>query len=90
MKKILVLELDNEYGMLRNTNNCDYYNYFKYSNNNKIQKILKKTNVIIASLFFGMWKNKIQEYYMCVLFDRGFNKLVTKYIKKRNEIVLKT
>ena len=42
MSKILVLELDNEYGMLRNADNIDYYNYFKYSNKNIIQKIIKK------------------------------------------------
>lgn len=84
MSKILVLELDNEYGMMRNTTECDYYNYFKYNNNNKIQKILKKTCLFFAKLFFGDWKKKIETYEICILFDRGFNKLISKYIKEKN------
>lgn len=84
MSKVLVLELDNEYGMMRNTNECDYHNYFKYNNNNKIQKVLKKTCLFLAQRFFGEWKRKIKSYDICILFDRGFNKLVSKYIKKQN------
>ena len=84
MKKFLVLELDNEYGMLRNTKACDYFNYFKYKDNNKIQKVLKKSILPIAYIFWGDWKKKIKDYQYCILFDRGFNKLVTKYIRIKN------
>lgn len=84
MRKILVLELDNEYKMMRNTINCDFCNYFKYSNKNIIQKIMKKSMLIFSKKFLGNWSKKICEYDMCILFDRGFNKLVTKFIKSQN------
>lgn len=84
MGKILVLELDNEYKMMRNTSNCDFCNYFKYSNKNIIQKIMKKSILFFSKKFLGNWSKKIKEYDMCILFDRGFNKLVTKFIKAQN------
>ena len=84
MSKILVLELDNEYGMLRNADNIDYYNYFKYSNKNIVQKIIKKLELNISSIFFNEWKNKIEEYDTVIMFDRVFNKVVTRYIKHKN------
>ena len=84
MGKILVLELDNEYKMMRNTFNCDFCNYFKYSNKNIIQKIMKKSMLLFSKKFLGNWSKKICEYDMCILFDRGFNKLVTKFIKAQN------
>lgn len=85
MKKILVLELDNEYKMLRNTTNSDVYNYYKYSNNNIIQKVIKKLELSLTSIFFGNWKKKIELYDVFILFDRGFNKTVTRYIRKKNK-----
>ena len=75
MGKVLVLELDNEYGMLRNADNIDYYNYFKYSNKNIIQKIIKKLELNISSIFFNEWKNKKVSVIMGVYNPKDKEKL---------------
>jgi len=82
--KTLILELDNEYGMLKTTDEIDYYNYYKYDNKNIFQKIIKKMKLGISYFFFGEWKKKLEYYDCAILFDRGFNSIVSKYIKKKN------
>jgi len=84
MKKTLILKVDNDDIVLRKLENCDIEKYYNCNVKNFIFRVFKKFNLKISSVFLGKWKKNIKDYKVVILFDNGYSKIVTRYIKKKN------
>ena len=87
-KKILILDYNNGYGMLRNDKNVYFSNYYKiYKSNfmNYLRKFVKHFCPLFLFIFFDNWKKNLNKYDTIVMFDSGYNSNVAKYIKKEKQ-----
>ena len=65
--------------------------YNKYNRKTIFFKIIKKFKLSAIKIYLGSWKRNIGEYNKIIIFDNGYVKAVSKYIKKKNkncEIIL--
>lgn len=70
---------------IRNSNLEKMYNdYERYKVASFFKKIIFKFKIPIYYMFFGRWKNDIKKYNTFIIFDSVYDKLVTRYIKKKN------
>ena len=86
-KKILILDYNNGYGILRNDKNVTFANYYKIYKNkmlNYFRKFIKKFLPFFLKFFFDDWKENINKYDIIIMFDSGYNSNIPKYIKKKN------
>lgn len=79
----------------------DYYYFFKYINcpnlekmyndyeeyklTSFLKKLIFKFKIPIYSIFLGKWKKNIRKYNTVIIFDSVYSKVITRYIKKKNE-----
>lgn len=64
----------------------DLYSFYELKKKNTIFfKFIYKFNIPLFSLFYDKWKKKLDKYKYIILFDNGYNKNITKYIKKKNK-----
>ncbi len=62
----------------------DIFNYYS-KKNGLLFKIIKKFNLPFLSIYFGEWKNILNQYKTIILFDNGFDNQIPKYIRKKNK-----
>lgn len=84
MNKILILKIDNEDENLRKTEYCDIEKYYNCKVNNIVFRVFKKLDLKISNIFIGKWKKDILKYQTVILFDNGYSKIITRYIKEKN------
>ena len=79
-KKIMLLKPGNKNMFFPYIENV--FEYYKHKN--FLFRILNKMNSYYISLFYGVWKEKLNSYDVVILFDTGFNYNIPKYIKRKN------
>lgn len=92
MKEILLLKYSSDINLTRENNICDIREYYAkttdYCYFKKLRKFLfKVANKLrcIHIFFSNSWKYNLKQYNKFILFDYGYNKQVSKYIKKHNK-----
>lgn len=59
--------------------------YYACTQKNIIFRASRKLNLPIFSLFFGKWKKNICSFDKIILFDNGYHKKISQYIRKKNK-----
>lgn len=62
-----------------------YNNYEEYKMASLLKKIMFKFKIPVYSIFLGKWKKDIRKYSTVIIFDSVYSKVITRYIKKKNE-----
>ncbi len=63
----------------------DVMNYYWCKQENFLLRIIRKYNLPFGKLFYGVWKNKLNDYDVVILFDSLFYYGIPQYIKKKNK-----
>lgn len=62
----------------------DIFNYYS-KENSLLFKVIKKLNLPFLNIYFGEWKNVLNQYKTIILFDNGFDNQIPKYIRRKNK-----
>lgn len=60
------------------------YSFFNVKETNVMYRLFIKLKLPLY-IFFGRWKKAIKKCDEVIIFDNGYNKQITKYIKKKNK-----
>lgn len=82
-KKILIIKSNKSDVFFDEFQNIE--SYYKCSVNNILLRLFRKFNIPFISIFYGEWKNKLNEYDIVILFDNGYSNYIPQYIKRRNK-----
>lgn len=83
-KRILILKSTNYDPVIRESENVKLCSYYTCNISNLFLRVFKRLQLRSTSIFFGKWKKDIKNYDYIILFDNGYNRLVTSYIKRIN------
>ena len=81
-KKTLILKKNNKDVFFENISEIE--KYYWCSTRNFFLRIFIKFKLPFLSIFFESWKKNIKKYNYIIVFDNGYNKKITEYIKKKN------
>lgn len=84
--KVLILREPKNSYFLQYLDFKDLYSFYEPKKKKTIFfKLIYKFNIPLFFLFFDKWKKNLNKYKYVIIFDNGYNKNITKYIKKKNK-----
>ena len=85
-KKVLILREPKDSYFLKYLNYSDLYNFYDSKRKKTfLFKLIYKANIHMFSYFYDKWKRNMNDYKYVILFDNGYRKDITKFIKKKNK-----
>ena len=82
-ENILILKKNNEDVFFKGLNNVE--RFYSCKNDNLLLRIWLKFKLPFLYFFFGSWKKNINKYNIVIVFDNGFTKQISKFIKSKKK-----
>ena len=83
MSAVLILRLNDDDMFFNDLPQVE--KYYRCKKTNFMFRVCRKFKLPVFSLFFGKWKKKIEKFDRIILFDNGYHKKISQYIRKKNK-----